>query len=48
MAFDDKFRLRSHEHTEFRYANVSDLGGIQQQRISDCLNYSGVVVNAKF
>lgn len=40
--------ILSHEHTEFRYANIADLGGIQQQRISDCLNYSGVVVSAKF
>jgi hypothetical protein len=24
------------------------LDAIQQQRISDCLNYSGVAINAKF
>nr|WP_321269630.1 NUDIX domain-containing protein [uncultured Tolumonas sp.] len=38
----------SNEHSEFRYAAISELSAVQQQRISDCLNYSGVVVSAKF
>jgi 8-oxo-dGTP diphosphatase len=40
--------ILSHEHSEFRYASISELRAVQQQRISDCLNYSGVVVSAKF
>ncbi len=40
--------ILSHEHSEFRYAAISELTGVQQQRISDCLNYSGIVVSAKF
>jgi 8-oxo-dGTP diphosphatase len=38
----------SHEHSEFRDASISELSAVQQQRISDCLNYSAVVVSAKF
>ena len=40
--------ILSNEHSEFLYAAISELSGVQQQRISDCLNYSVVVVSAKF
>jgi len=38
----------SHEHSEFRFTPVSELSKVQQIRVSDCLNYSGVVVSNKF
>ncbi|WP_024873595.1 NUDIX hydrolase [Tolumonas lignilytica] len=40
--------IPSHEHSEFRYTSISELSAVQQQRISDCLNFSGVVTSAKF
>jgi 8-oxo-dGTP diphosphatase len=38
----------SHEHSEFRFTPISELSKVQQIRINDCLNYSGVVVSNKF
>jgi len=40
--------ILSHEHSDFRYASISELSAVQQKRIFDCLNYSGVAVSAKF
>ena len=38
----------SHEHSEFRFTPISELSKVQQIRVNDCLNYSGVVVSNKF
>ena len=38
----------SHEHSEFRFTPISELSNVQQIRVNDCLNYTGVVVSNKF
>ena len=44
---DSKVRLSS-EHTEFKYAPVETMSVVQQQRINECLAFSGKVASAKF
>lgn len=38
----------SSEHSEFKYLEMSTLSTVQRRRVSDCLNFSGKVVSAKF
>ena len=38
----------SEEHTEFKYIRPSEMSMVQRQRVSDCLNYTGSTVSAKF
>ncbi len=38
----------SHEHTEWQFWDINKLSTVQQLRISDCLNYTGVVISRKF
>ena len=38
----------SSEHSQFRYAAISELADIQRKRVEDCLNFSGVVITHRF
>jgi len=38
----------SDEHSEYAYFAVADLSVVQQQRINECLSFSGVVGSAAF
>lgn len=38
----------SDEHSEYAFHDVDCLSDVQQCRVRDCLNYSGVVVSAAF
>jgi 8-oxo-dGTP diphosphatase len=38
----------SDEHSEYAYFVVTDLSAVQQQRINECLGFSGVVCSAAF
>lgn len=38
----------SHEHSEFAFHDINTLNAVQRQRITDCLNFNGVVVSATF
>ncbi|MCX2685893.1 NUDIX domain-containing protein [Pseudomonas sp. DCB_AW] len=38
----------SNEHSEYKFAPVSSLSEIQGIRVSDCLNFSGIVTSRKF
>jgi len=38
----------SSEHTDYRYSALESLSKVQRIRVSDCLNYSGATVSAKF
>ncbi len=38
----------SHEHSEFRYFSIEELSKIQQQRVSECLDFNGFVKSDKF
>jgi 8-oxo-dGTP diphosphatase len=38
----------SSEHSQFHYAAMSELADIQQKRVEDCLNFSGVVITHRF
>jgi 8-oxo-dGTP pyrophosphatase MutT (NUDIX family) len=42
-----KLRL-STEHSQFRYAAISELGAVQRKRVEDCLSFSGVVTTHRF
>lgn len=38
----------SEEHLEYRYFSLEELSAIQQQRVADCLNFSGQVIFRTF
>ncbi|MBB1321737.1 NUDIX domain-containing protein [Shewanella vesiculosa] len=40
--------ILSDEHSEYAYFAVADLSAVQQQRINECLAFSGVVTSAAF
>jgi 8-oxo-dGTP diphosphatase len=42
-----EIRLSS-EHSQFRYAAMSELADVQRKRVEDCLNFSGVVITHRF
>lgn len=44
---DAHIRL-SDEHSDYQYTNLNALSTVQRRRVSDCLDYSGVVTSAKF
>lgn len=38
----------SDEHTAFTYMELAAMAKVQRKRVSDCLNYNGVVLSGKF
>ena len=38
----------SNEHTDYKYAPVNSMSAVQQQRIKECLAFTGNVASAKF
>lgn len=44
---ESKIQLSS-EHTAYKYAPISKLSKVQQQRINECLAFEGMVFSAKF
>lgn len=38
----------SHEHSEYRWFNLTDLSTVQKVRVQDCLNFSGEVISRSF
>jgi 8-oxo-dGTP diphosphatase len=44
---DSELNLSS-EHSEYKYFSLAEMSAIQQQRVSDCLDFEGKVKSAKF
>lgn len=45
----DPFNISlSEEHSEFVYMELAAMSEVQRTRVSDCLNYKGATVSAKF
>lgn len=47
IAQESDIKLSS-EHTEYKYASIETLSAVQRRRITECLEFNGNVVSAKF
>lgn len=45
---DDAIITLSDEHTQYQYQTIDTLNAMQQQRINDCLKFTGYVNSAQF